>query len=261
LPGVLVRALDAMNDGVAAAVSDASGRFRLTVPEAGEYHVEASRLAGEQQIRERVEVGEGSGARVRLELPHESVLPGEDYYHRQTNLTRGRAQFTERREQGLGYFYDRETILSMDDVTRPSHVFFDVPGLDVEYPPCAGSGTTIFSDSRRMECTTPERATVRSFQGWQCMVVFHDHQFRPVAASDRGELFSAGIATPGEEPPRLAGTTIDYFDLDEIEGIEIYRSYREVPQELRQSLIGPLIWPPNHLGCCGVAIIWTRSSW
>jgi len=149
----------------------------------------------------------------------------------------------------------------MEDVTRPSHVFFDVPGLDVEYPPCAGSGTTLFPDSRPMECTTPERATVRSFQGWQCMVVFHDHQLRPVAASDRGETFSAGIAMPGEQPPRLAGTTIDHFDIDDIEGVEIYRSYREVPQELRQSLIGPLIWPPNHLGGCGVAIIWTKTAW
>lgn len=52
--------------------------------------------------------------------------------------------------------------------------------------------------------------------------------------------------------------TFDSFALDEIQGTEIYRSCREGPEELEDSLLGSNLQARDHLGC-GIAIIWTGA--
>jgi len=61
LPSALVRVLDEGYDGVAATTTDAAGRFRLQVPGAGVYRVEALRTGYETVRVEGVEVGEEQG--------------------------------------------------------------------------------------------------------------------------------------------------------------------------------------------------------
>jgi hypothetical protein len=202
LPSVLVRALDDRHEGVDAAMTDASGRFRLRVPDAGTYRVEASRIGYSNQTVDVVEVTEQRGGRVTLGLEHESIQPDRSYFHNQTNLVRGRAQFNQRREVGMGFHLDRDMLAGMD-LQETVDAFRDIPGLQVTID---NSGNYV----------------VRSTMGWRCLHM-------PQGFND--------------------------IRLDEIGAIEIYRSYREVPDDIRYSHLGFQIWG------CGVAVIWTKVGW
>jgi hypothetical protein len=227
MASILVRAVDAGGDGVSAAMTDVQGRFRLQVPEEGSYRVEAGQLGLEPATREVVEVGTAQGSRVTLRLAYESVVPDpEAFRSRIPGLDQGRHQFRHRREQGLGTFLTPEMIAEMEDVELPSHVFFHVPGMTMRYQVTA-------------EGVLPEVVT---FQGWQCVHVIADHTLASLS-------------------PGGASWNLDLFDLDEIRGIEIYRSFREIPKELRESIHFPRIWPPNSRGPCGFVIIWTQVGW
>jgi hypothetical protein len=72
----------------------------------------------------------------------------------------------------------------------------------------------------------------------------------------------AGLRNFSGTPPR-GRSPRNFFEIevDEVEGIEVYRSFREVPDEIRASIYMSWIWPPEHLGGCGVVIIWTRLGW
>ncbi len=81
-------------------------------------------------------------------------------------------------------------------------------------------------------------STVRSLEGWRCFVIFVDHQIRP-------------------------RSSIDSLVLDDIVGIEVYKSFKEVPREIRESIFAPDIWPvrPMASGGCGIARVWTKAAW
>jgi hypothetical protein len=245
LASVLVRALDASGEGVAAAMTDPAGRFRLDLPEVGVFTIEASRIGHETRMRESVEVGDESGARIALSLPWESIQPGREYYHNQTNLTRGSHQFNRRREQGLGFFFSREDITALEP-ERLINVFEEVPGLLVR----------------------PWENSIISTIGWQCLVFVYNHAGRPMAFSYRNLstllLRPSGLHNLGRPPRGASGySPRDLFEIevDEVEGIEVYRSFREVPDEIRASIYMSWIWPPEHLGGCGVVVVWTRLGW
>jgi hypothetical protein len=245
LASVLVRALDASGEGVAAAMTDPAGRFRLDLPEVGVFTIEASRIGHETRMRESVEVGDESGARIALSLPFESIQPGREYYHNQTNLTRGSHQFNRRREQGLGFFFNREDITGLEP-ERLINVFEEVPGLLVR----------------------PWENSIISTIGWQCLVFVYNHAGRPMAFSYRNLstllLRPSGLHNLGRPPRGASGySPRDLFEIevDEVEGIEVYRSFREVPDEIRASIYMSWIWPPEHLGGCGVVVVWTRLGW
>jgi len=246
LTSVLVRALDRGYDPVAATMTDAAGRFRLEVPEAGVYRVEALRTGFETRRVEGIEVGENRGGRATLGLEYASTQPGEDYYRNQTNLTRGRAQFTERREQGFGFHFDRAAIAALDP-ERPAEIFATVPGLLIDW--------------------LPFDPVVRTTHGWQCFRVYYNHFLGSIQASSppKHRLRPAGLEGLGTRGPgtgpRVPMRTLDNIDPDEIEGIEIYRSYREIPDDLRYSLLGHQLWGPDELGGCGIAIVWTSLGW
>ena len=59
---------------------------------------------------------------------------------------------------------------------------------------------------------------------------------------------------------------MDELVMEDIVGIEVYKSYREVPRELRESIYADLIWPVDvtvktKIGGCGVARVWTKAAW
>jgi hypothetical protein len=74
-------------------------------------------------------------------------------------------------------------------------------------------------------------------------------------------LTLSGTFSAADRSRSMAEIEVDDFNLDEIEGIEIYRSFSEIPDELRYSIHLPQIWPSDHLGACGFAIVWTTVSW
>jgi hypothetical protein len=245
LTSVLVRALDEGYDPVAATMTDAAGRFRLEVPEAGVYRVEAVRTGFETRRVEGIGVGENRGGRLTLGLEYASIQPAEDYYRNQTNLTRGRAQFTERREQGFGFHFDRAAIAALG-VERPAEIFATVPGLMIDW--------------------MPFDPIVQSTHGWRCFRVYYNHFLGAMQGSSLPghRLRPAGLEELGARGPstsRRRPRLLDHIDPDEIEGIEIYRSYREIPDDLRYSLLGHQLWGPDELGGCGIAIVWTSLGW
>lgn len=89
---------------------------------------------------------------------------------------------------------------------------------------------------------TTRGSTVRSMVGWGCFVIFVNHQIRP-------------------------SNSIDDLVMEDIVGIEVYRSYKEVPRELRQSILADSVWPSGpdvplkQIGPCGIARVWTRVAW
>jgi hypothetical protein len=245
LTSVLVRALDPGYDAVAATLTDASGRFRLEVPDAGVYRVEAVRTGFETRRVEGVEVREAEGGRVTLGLEHTSIQPGEDYYRNQTNLTRGRAQFTERREQGFGFHFDRAAIAALG-VEETAEVFEQVPGLRVDW---SGFDPLVWTG-----------------MGWQCMVLYFNHYLRSIQSSGSrtNVLRPVGLERLGTGPfsrPPPRPTRLENIDPKDVDGIEVYRSYREIPDDLRRGLLGHQLWDPDELGGCGIAIIWTAIGW
>jgi hypothetical protein len=52
-----------------------------------------------------------------------------------------------------------------------------------------------------------------------------------------------------------------FFDPETFEGIEIYRSSSELPDELLSGLRILDLWPMGWPQMCGVAWIWTRAGW
>jgi hypothetical protein len=114
----------------------------------------------------------------------------------------------------------------------------------------------------------PLEESIASLIGWQCLVFIYNHAGRPMAFSYRNLstllLRPTGLRNLDRPPAGTRGySPRDLFqiEVDEVEGIEIYRSFREVPDEIRASIYLSWIWPPEHLGGCGVVIIWTRPGW
>jgi len=96
------------------------------------------------------------------------------------------------------------------------------------------------------------------------MVVVYNHSLTMLSRTTGGRadmLSLSGTFSAADRSRSMAEIEVDDFNIDEIEGIEIYRSFSEIPDELRYSIYLPQIWPADHLGACGFAIVWTTVSW
>lgn len=95
---------------------------------------------------------------------------------------------------------------------------------------------------------------IGSMQGQRCMMVFVDHYPDPFAM-----FFNK--YQPMVLPRMAMGLPInstrglEMFDVDQVLGIEVYASYKQLPAELRSAARMKDTWP------CGVAIVWTGRGW
>jgi hypothetical protein len=56
------------------------------------------------------------------------------------------------------------------------------------------------------------------------------------------------------------GIGLNIHTSDDVEAVEIYRDYREIPLELRRSMLGSVVWPDDNFAC-GAALVWTKAGW
>lgn len=237
-------------------LTDERGRFSLRAEQPGDYLIVVSRFGYQTNASTRIVLEEGRAAWRTIRVIADPIpIAGIDVeVEGRRGLERGRYQFARRSELGQGYFFDRSAIASME-ASMPSDVFYYVPSLQIAYIDHLG---------------IPSRPRIYSHEGWGCMLVTYNHSLNVLSYSQArpGRLPRSGTFNPHESNSSLPDQNqedrywnIDTFTLDEVEGIEVYRSYREVPDELKRSIVGPMLWPRENLGGCGLAIIWTDSSW
>jgi hypothetical protein len=236
LRSVMIRIASGTGEYLGATLTDAHGRFLITVVEPGEYEVQAVRR-GQTATSKRVQVSNAHGASVTLELPYTSIQPAHEEIYGASGLTRGSHQFDRRREQGFGFHFDRRSIERLG-VERLSELF-DVPGMLID--------------------------PIRTTMGWQCLIIVYNHYLHPMISAGvaRNQMMRVGLRnfTGAREIGRIP-RDFDSIELHEVEGVEIYRSFREIPDDIRNSLhLSNSIWPPDQLGGCGFAIVWTHLGW
>ena len=106
---------------------------------------------------------------------------------------------------------------------------------------------------------------IRSMIGWGCFAVFHNNQVEPVSFSSARSNSGPRVGVMRDQRTRVAFGGQEVMNVllnpGDIDGIEIYRQFSDVPTELKKTLRGNAMWPEDQLGPCGIAIIWTRAGW
>jgi hypothetical protein len=248
VPAALVQLLNTEGRIVSQTLTDSEGSFQLTSPEPGQFTVAGSRIGFERTVSTPIDLEADEIERVTLQLPVDPIqLDGLDVEWTR-GLERGRYQFARRQEFGTGFFFSREMIREMG-VEHPGEIFREVPGLLVDY------------DYRG-------HAWVQTTKGWQCLIIFEDHRIDNIlqrsqhAANvlQRPSIYGSRNWARMRPRPRPFRSLED-VKIDEIMGLEVYRSFAEVPDEIRESLYLAKLWSDTHLGGCGMAIVWTGFGW
>ena len=77
--------------------------------------------------------------------------------------------------------------------------------------------------------------------------------------------FGVGVDLPGDRTAgggfHLQPFHMNQIDVSQIRGIEIYRSFAELPVEFKEGLYMTYAWPTGRMGGCGFAVIWTAIGW
>ena len=227
-----VSLIDEKGAAAATAVTDSAGSFVIRPPRPAKYWVRAQRLGYVTLLSLAIEFTGSTTPDVTIRLqPRGIPLDTLRVRAERGELEIGRSQFARRCGSTEAICLTQARIKATGAVW-PTDVFNAIPGMAV-----IDNGRT---------------RTVRSFEGWGCFVIFLNHQTRP--------LQSARGGTP-------AVMHMDELVLADIVAIEIYKSFREVPLELRESMLMPEIWPVDlslrrpQIGACGVARVWTKAAW
>jgi hypothetical protein len=275
-----VELTDSLDAVVAHTVTDRQGRFTLSIPAMSVLVLKVSRPGYESYVHEDLRPSQWHVLELEVELaPARIPLPPVRVEARRQE-ERGRDQF-ERRRTGRGVFLDSAAI-ALREPTIATEALRDVPGIMLTPVPLtmnayvqhnssggdAGSGETL------------SRWAIRSVRGHRCIAVFVDHSPTALFTSTerggalrrsevgalRGALSNPGSASlrgttrPGYTWSPL-GTLDELVQPDEIRAIEVYRQWAEVPEELRQGIRSSWLWPDDHLGPCGLVLVWTRTGW
>ena len=224
LSDVRVELITGRGDLVAAAMTDAAGRFRLIAPAAGRYRIRAERLGYGAVETEMFDVRAGTGARVDVKITV-SPIPLPDVPVTTTSTAgRGTAMdpFYERRERlgrtlGLGRFLGPE---------------------DLERRAVVGSAAAL------LETMPGVRTRSSEWSNWRHVQLRVD----------------GACANPRMHPPKLyidggvvRGGTLEALNVmvsaGDLAGVEIYRRPSEIPAEFS----GPD-------AACGVIVLWTKRG-
>ena len=215
IAGVSLRLYDAQGITRAVAISDASGVFTIRAPTANRYQVRAERFGYQRLTTDFVELRADTATSMTIHLVPEGIPMDTLQVTARPKGLEPGSSQFARRCKARDAICFTGERIARSGAVKPSDVFESLPGFAVEEIYRRGEGTS---------------TRIRSFHGWGCFQLFLNHHTR--LPMDLNELL-----------------------LTDVEGIEIYRSYREVPKELRESILGPMIWG------CGVAIVWTKPAW
>jgi hypothetical protein len=241
---------------VASTLADNNGEFQISAPDSGHYQVRAGRFGYVTATGERILLSRGEYVTVEMRLEGHGIALEPLRVTARSRLERGRDGFARRRELGKGWFLTKDSIRARKP-TLTTDMFMGIPGLQIRDEPDG-------------------RIVVQTLKG-HCFVVFANHMSRPLGRSSR----VSNVARMGLRSPRGAGSGSGagsgqvrslqasgsmnalnrQFTPTDVEGIEVYRSFSEVPAELRGGIRMSEIWPSGFLGACGVALVWSKSAW
>lgn len=220
VPFADVALLDTAEVVVRTVAADSSGSFFFRA-DPGRYKLRASRIGYATVLSGVIELRPEEPVIVELVIAVEG-FPLEPLIVKARGIERGRDAWARRRQLGTGVFLDRDSIA----LREPRFVwdaFRGVKGIIVD------------------------RGGIRAMAGYRCMALFVNLNANPYHVSG-----SPGLGGP----PRLAlgGQATEMILPSEIEGIEVYHTFWDIPEELRTAQMID-VWP------CGVAIAWTRVAW
>ncbi|TVP46555.1 MAG: carboxypeptidase regulatory-like domain-containing protein [Gemmatimonadales bacterium] len=244
---------------VGAASSSEGGFFQLRMPAAGSYTLRVQRIGYEDHEGRAFEVAAGEHVEVELRLSPEGVHLDPLVVLARRSFEPGREGFARRRDLGRGLFLDMITI-AVAEPRVTTDVFRGLEGVQVVG--AVRGGLLHFQ--------------LGSMRGHRCLAVFLDHAADPImiqrsptaprlepgVGEIRGGIGGGGGALRSEAPPEFDGWV--YGSLDQLvdpsslRGVEVFRDWTEVPDELRSGLRA------RHLfqgGPCGVVLVWTEIGW
>jgi hypothetical protein len=235
-----VALVDSAGQVVANAVADSLGSFFLRA-EPGEYRLRAERIGFATATSESIELRADEPIIVELRLSAQGV-PLEPMIVRARGIERGEDAFKRRHELGEGVFLTQDSV-ALREPRFGWDVFRGVDGINVD-----------------------QYGRVYSFSGGRCMAIFVDNNARPYAwhnpTSSRSGLFrSPHSGSAGDSRLALNGQGYSHVLGNNLRGVEVYRDFWEIPEELRTAARVDALWPADVTVPCGMAIIWTKLAW
>ncbi|CAN5646847.1 hypothetical protein BH23GEM11_BH23GEM11_07470 [soil metagenome] len=254
-----VTLLNAQLATVGAASSSEGGFFQLRMPASGSYTLRVQRIGYEDHEGRAFEVAAGEHVEVELRLSPAGVRLDPLVVLARRAFEPGREGFARRRELGRGLFLDMITI-AVAEPRVATDVFRGLEGVQVVG--AVDGGLLRFS--------------IGSMRGHRCLAVFLDHAADPImiqrsptaprlepgVGAMRGGLAGGGGSLRSEAPPEFAawvyGSLDDLVDPSSLRGVEVFRDWTEVPDELRRGIRAQHLL---HGGYCGIVLIWTEIGW
>jgi hypothetical protein len=235
-----VTLLDSLDASVATVMTDSVGRFLLTSPGNGQFRMRIRRIGYQPATSGAISFQKNKVWQLTLELAPLSTELEPVTIRERTGRQWAVDGFRERQALGEGIFLDHLDIL-MQDPVYIADLFRGMPGMRVEL--------------------TNGGPTIESRQGRGCLKMFVN--WLPLES-----LSENGQRTMELPPPK------------EVMGVEVYREFKEVPQDLRHYARSTPPPPPELLvtrsgrnlaarppergvtpGQCGLVLIWTKATW
>jgi hypothetical protein len=232
-------------------LSDSSGRFAFST-KPGRYQVRAERI-GYLPVTDTITVADDMFLSVTLAMSTRAVPLKPLVVNARSALERGRYGFERRQKFGKGVFLTADSIAARKP-TVATDAFYAIPGVMVSHPAWA------------------QDPVIYPLTGSKCLLIYLNHLGLPVAVGGAAEVLRA--ASPRRRPG-LAGTGLlgaprfgivggglnTRVGVESIQGIEIYRNYSEMPEELRTGIRSSDLNNATHREPCGIALVWTREAW
>jgi hypothetical protein len=231
-------------------LSDSSGWFAFSA-KPGRYLVRADRI-GYLSVADTITVTAEAFVSVTLAMSARAIPLKPLVINARSPLERGRYGFERRQKFGRGVFLTPDSIAARKPVVA-TDAFYAIPGVVVSH-------------------TTSYEPVIYTLTGGKCLLIYLNHIGPPVAAGDAGEVLRtasprrrpgfARTGAPGAPNFGTAGGGLNMrVSVESIQGIEIYRNYSEVPEELKTGIRLPDLINPAHREPCGIALVWTREAW
>jgi hypothetical protein len=240
-----VALIDPAGTVVVSTVADSLGSFYLRA-EPGSYRLRAQRIGYATSTSESILLRENEPVIVELRLSASGV-PLEPLIVRARGIERGEDGFARRRALGEGVFLDQDSV-TLREPKFAWDVFRGVEGIQF-----------------RMADLRPR---IYSFSGGRCMAIYVNHNARPfmwdapsMSRTDRLGQGRRTTVTPGNPALAMDGVGLDHILAGDIRGVEVYRNFWEIPDELRTADRIEALWPGQTKLPCGMAVIWTKVAW
>ena len=231
----------------AATETDAQGHFFLSLPGAGTYRLQVTRL-GYLTTRSQVfQVEQDDTVTVEFRVAPNALLMAPITVTARSKS--GRNIFNRHKDEwGKGVFVTPDQLAAMD-LSSPADVFRTMKGVGLTW-----DWGTLYDGTRR------RIPRVESQGGAMCMLYMVNRVWVDPPPSSVDIYERKILPNPKAEAIRQNRRVWTSYEVagmppSDIAGVEVYRSYSEVPPELRRYTHK---FPLSH---CGLVVYWTKSAW